>query len=690
VSDETTTTATTPTPTRSRWVRLVMVGIVLPLLAASVLVWSTTDREQNLDRVPVAVVNNDTIIQKPQPMAAGRALAAALTQPSSDQTNLDWTLADTKDAKQGLRSGAYYAVLTIPPDFSKAILSSGSDDPFQGKVQLESNGAASTTIPYISESIAAAAASSLGNQTTQGYLSNVYAGFNQIASSNQKAASSAEQLATGTDQVSQGATQLDAGADSLAAGLGQLSSGAGELLTGTDSVRRGADNLAAGASGLARGARDLSSGARDLAGKAGTLARKDTSFARSAQEVARGASKASLAVHRLSLGTKLVTLNLFVLDRICVDSGASQAFCDRVTRARDRALRLAEGSVAVDKAVGAVARADRRLAVGANELAVGSRRLAAGARSLATATGEVSSGANEVSSGAASLARGATEVDNAAGQLATGAASSAAAGDDLASGSASVSSGAASTDQGAQSLSQGLAKGASESPTYTKKQEKALEVAVSQPVLLNHAVQHTSHGNGWLVALVMGVVLWVAALLGTLSRDLANVLRNAGAPIPSRRLAAVQLRPAAGLAVLQAVAVMAALPLLQVSTAAPVQLALLTVLAAATFTLLGVALRWAMGGAGIVVFVLLMALQAAALGNVVPLETAPAVLRTLNGILPLTAYVNGASQLVSGGHVGSLTGVVTLLFAWSLGASLAAVLVVRRRRVVALPAAAQA
>ena len=34
-----------------------------------------------LDKIPVAIVNNDTIIQKPQPMAAGRALTAALTEP---------------------------------------------------------------------------------------------------------------------------------------------------------------------------------------------------------------------------------------------------------------------------------------------------------------------------------------------------------------------------------------------------------------------------------------------------------------------------------------------------------------------------------------------------------------------------------------------------------------------------------
>ncbi len=241
-------------------------------MAATVLVWSTTGREQNLDEVPVAVVNNDQIITSPQPMAAGRALAGALTQPSSDQTNLDWVLADTNDAQAGLENGDYYAVLTIPKDFSKAILSSGTDDPVQGKLTLVSNGAASTTVPYISRTIADAAATSLGNQTTQGYLGQVYDGFNQIASSNQKAASSAGQVADGTGQVSLGAKNLDEGADNLAAGLGQLADGADQLQGGTSSLAAAPATWPTGRVAWRTGAQELDRGADPLAGSARTLA----------------------------------------------------------------------------------------------------------------------------------------------------------------------------------------------------------------------------------------------------------------------------------------------------------------------------------------------------------------------------------------------------------------------------------
>ena len=107
---------------------------------------------------------------------------------------------------------------------------------------------------------------------------------------------------------------------------------------------------------------------------------------------------------------------------------------------------------------------------------------------------------------------------------------------------------------------------------------------------------------------------------------------------------------------------------------------LLTVLAAVTFSLLGHALRLALGGAGVMIFVLFLLVQVAALGNVIPLETAPSLLRTLNGMLPLTAFTNAASQLVSGGDVGSLLAVVIVLVVWGLGACAVMVVSVKRQR----------
>lgn len=671
---------TTRSTTRRRWARLGTVGLVLPLLAATVLVWSTTGREARLDKIPVAVVNNDVIIQKPQPMAAGRALASALTEPTSSDPNLDWTLSDTSDAEAGLRDGDYYAVLTIPPDFSRSVLSSGTSDPTQGRLQLASNGAASSTVPFISEAIASTAATSLGNQTTQGYLGQVYDGFNQIASSNQQAADSAAQLSSGADQLADGAASLDESADDLAASLSQLSDGAEELATAAGSVIDGTEEIASGASALAAGSRDLHQGVGALAGGSRRLAGRSGDLAGAANTLASGAARNAAAARTVARANRDLALEVAALDRLCDRVVRRHRLCTRLDQARVSTQRLAAASTEVGIGSTAVAFGAKAIAGGTSGLAGAAGRLAEGAGELDRASGTLADSAGTLSDGAGSVAQGARELGSASDSLAAGASAAADGGAELAAGSSRLSSSAVSVDQGSNQLSQGLAKGAAESPTYSKKQKQALETVVSEPVVLASATQHTQHGNGWLLALVLGLVLWLAALLGVVGRDVGLVLRHSRAPLSSVRLASLQLGPAAGLALLQAVAVIAALVLLQVGTASAVPLALLTVLAAATFTLLGVLLRWSLGGVGIAVFVLLLAVQGAALGNVLPLETAPGLLQTLNAVLPLTAYVNGASQLVSGGQVGSLTSVTMVLLGWSVAAALAAVVVVRRLR----------
>ena len=673
---------------RGRWVRLVIVGLLLPLAAAAVLGWSVADRQQKLDKIPVAIVNNDTILTDPQPMAAGRALSASLTNPKPSATKLDWTLTDSDDAKAGLRRGDYYAVLTIPSDFSQAILSSGTDKPVSGKVTLVSNAAASTTAPYISAQVVAAAADSLGNQTTQGYLKNVYGGFNQLAKSNQSAASSAASLADGTAQVAGGADQLTDGTDTLASSLGQVASGTAALHAGTQSLQSGAAELDQGVSGVSGGARKLHRGSQDLASSSRTLARKGADFAGAADKVADGSAALPRLTGRLADGSRRVAGEVSGLVAQCSAAGGSVEFCLQLRRARDHTVAVAAGSELTDRAAVKLSAANKGLATGADSLAAAEAKLARGAQSLSTASGKLSRSTVQLLSGAEAVSQGAVGVNDAAGQLVVGTEKTSSAADSLATGSKSVSSGATSTDSGAHQLSSGLAKGAKESPTYSTSQQDTLADVVSTPVVLSHSLQHTSHGNGWLLAAIVAVVLWLAALVGALGVDVSAARRNALAPVSSRRLALTEVVPVVGLALVQVAAVVVATWVFHADLASTLGFVLLSVLAAVTFSVLAYALRLAFGGAGITIFVLFLLVQIAALGNVIPLETAPSVIRTLNGMLPLTAFTNGASQLANGGGVGSLSAVVTVLVLWGVGAFFAALMTVKRQRLLRVPPSA--
>lgn len=662
------------------WARLVAVALV-PLLAVAAMVWSTSGRSDNIDKIPVAVVNNDQIITGSQPMAAGRALAAALTEPAKPDQNLDWSLTDPADAQSGLDDGSYYAVLTIPKDFSKNILSTGTDKPEQGKLSLVSNNAASVTVPYISQQVAAAAADALGVQSTQGYLQNVYAGFNQLASANQKSASSAASLASGTTQLSQGAGQLDGGTSTLAGSLAQVQAGATQLHAGAGSLATGAQGVRNGASGVSTGARSLHGGAQKLAQSGAQLARSSQQLTAASRKVSQGATGLATANHRLSQADRLVAAELRALSRTCTAAGGGPIYCRAVARVADQTRTLSAGAVAVSASAGRLARSSHRLSSATGKLAHGNAQLSGGARKLATSSGHLSTGADQLLAGATSVARGAGNLDQSAGSLESGTQQTAAAGSSVAAGASSLNTSAGQVDRGAHQLSSGLANGAKQSPTYTNSQQKALSSVVSEPVVLSHSLQNDQHGNGWLLALVIGLVLFLTALLGAARRDLVAATGNGALPVSSRRLVLAELWPGLGLAGVEWLAVVVALLVLRVGAASFLPLAGLTLVAALTFTTVAFAARVLFGRAGLPVLVLFLLVQAAALGNVVPLETAPGLLRTFNRVLPLTAYVDGGSQLVSGGHAGSVVSALVVLLVWGLGAALAAVMAVSRRRV---------
>ena len=538
-----------------RWAGLVAVAVLLPLLAALVLVWSTDDRRDRIGEIPVAIVNNDTIITDPQPMAAGRALTASLTNPADGDPKLDWTLTDADDAKEGLRTGAYYAVLTIPSDFSKAILSTGTDSPEAGQIELKSNAAASQTVPYISEQVVSAAAQALGNQSTQGYLKQVYSGFNQIAEGQENAASSAQQLAGGTADLSQGASQLDQGANQLAGATGDLADGASELKSGTAGLSSGAARIAQGNRDLAAGAQRVTSASGRLAGSAARLADRSRDYADRIRRASQGAERVSGGADRLATAAGNLADEVASLSDKCLQSGGSVVFCAELRAAQVRSRAVAGGADIVARGTGGVARGAKLLAGGARALAAADRVLAGGARTLDGATRALSGSAGALARGASDVASGAATLDSSTGQLAGGAQETSQAAGSLASGSDTLSSSSSQVNDGAQQLSSGLTKGAEQSPTYTDDQQDALASTVSQPVQLSAATQHDGHANGFLLGAIVGVLLWLTALAGALRLDVSASRRFAFAPVSSGRIARTQAVPVIVLGVVQGVTV---------------------------------------------------------------------------------------------------------------------------------------
>lgn len=482
---------------RDRHRRLVMIGAPLallgvPLILVAGLGWALHDPESSVDQVPAAVVNEDEpVTVDGQLVPLGRELTARLVDHAD--ANYAWTLTSAADAADGLDSGRYRVVVTIPHDFSAAATSPqhGPSAARAAVITVTPAKDAPLTDAVVGRRLVDQTRATLGREVTRTYLENVYIGLSAMHAKMSTAVDGAAQLDDGAGQLAGGASQLASGAGSLTSGLNQLSTGAATLATGSAKVAAGARRLHSGATELAAGADRVSAGNRQLATTVDPVADKVVAVIDAAPDPAVTAGRLEQAADD------------------CSAKGGDPTFCARLRTLAGEASRQA-GQI---RATLHTTR-DRVIQVraGVDRLAAGSQQVATGAHRLADGSAQVAAGASRVAAGAGELHRG--TLTAAAGSR------------ELSAGAQRLSSGASSLASGAGRLHDGLAAAQKQIPTYTAAERTRLATVVSDPITAaEHGFDHFTRQSMTLFAVI---ALWVAAMTasGLFPAVPATVLRS--------------------------------------------------------------------------------------------------------------------------------------------------------------------
>ena|GEM_PF-6157476 len=696
---------------RPRWA-IPLAAVLLTTLAGGTVLWTVRGHQTSQPAVPMAIVNSDQPVTQgsgkdAKTIAAGRQLAAGLNSPTPDQeTPLSWQLVDAHDAASGLLRGAYYGVLTIPKDFSAAVTSTSGKHPKQATLTLTANQAASPAVAALAQLSVNQAAQTLGAQVTTNFVDTTLQNFTKInknltntANSADSLAGSGHQLATSALSLADSSDQLAEGAASLAAGTRSLQGGTGSLVTGAQDTARGAAQVATGTQRLSSATRQLSSGASSLATGAEAAARGTSGLSRGATGVAAGAAALSAALDRQEAQlARLETLSRVHAERArtagssaqqvareCRAEGGSVRLCESLRRLRDRVVAESLGARGIKAAstvaerrasvsargAGAVQRGASEVSKGANALVPAVTEVASGAASLSNGADQLSRSAVTLASGAARVAGGSRSVADGAEQTNSGAVQLTGAADQLAGGSSQLSSGAHQladgSDQlagGIDQLASGLQSGAKQVPSYTSDQRKQLDTVVTTPVEVNSKADNPSKLAAGIIPATLALALWLGTLMMLLTRPPVPVGPSWAQASPARRVLFGFL-PVALVGLLQAGLLLGLVLLAKVPVASPTGLALFTALGVVAFAATNQALAGLFGSVGRLVSLTFVLVEAAALGGVVPVETAPAVIQLLNGVLPIPQFVNGALQLLLGGH-GSLANACLVLLIWTV------------------------
>ena len=666
---------------RGKLPRLGLVALTLiPLLYGALYLCSFWDPYSRLDKIPVALVNDDRgATTGGKEIHAGDDLAENL----KDSKKFHWEDVSAADAAKGVENGTYYLSLTVPKNFSERIASSNGKTPQTGALKVRTNDANNYVVGSISKTVFSEVRAKTSATSSRAMLDKIFISFSDLHDK--------------TAEAADGAGKLDDGLGTAKDKTGKLADGLGELNKGADRISKGAAEAATKARQLSLGARKVSDGTQQLADKVHGIARKDLPYLREhgreigqwAQVVADLSQKLDEDLGRLPGDSAKAAQQA----RENADN-AAELYQDRCNGLVDtdpdcpKLKAIADGSAlaadTAEKVNDTVAHTDfGQLRTKVRELHHGAAMVANEAPGIANradkAIGQINqlnAGAHKVSQGAGLFADGIGTLADGAGKLHDGLGVAKDGADKL-------TGGLFKLKDGSNQLSDGLHSGVSKIPDYNKKDRDTRTEVMADPVELAAKSLHKApnYGTG-LAPYFIPLSLWVGAMVAfMLLQPLGKRALAAGAP--GWRIALGSWLPAYAIGVVQVLALMAVLHwglgLEMARTAGTVGFLLL---ATACFTAIIQLLGAFFGPAGRVLTLVVLMLQLTSAGGTYPVQTSPGFFAAIHPFLPMSYVVDGLRRLITGGDLAIVQQGCVVLAVFTLGALALTALAARSRQVV--------
>jgi putative membrane protein len=381
--------------TTSQWSVWIIAGVLTPLIIVGGLLGAMSAGDSALERVPVALVNNDELIRETDEngeetiIFASKPLVTELV--TSEDFAVDWLVTGSDQARELLAAGDVYAIVEIPEDFSYAVTTLDSDNPQSAVFTIITDSSRSYIAGLLSEQIGSALASGVSDEFGSGIMEGLFTAIVELADGFDDIADGADTLAGGVEEVSEGVTELNNGVEDLTSGYTEFDDGLGTFSDGVTSLSDGLDALSAGSSGLD----DLSAGVKTYTDGVSTLS-AGLSGVKSSGALTGNPAEA--------------TLNALIDGLASAAAGGGTLS----TQTSSALSGVKNGIIELDKGADALDDAGQELASGSGEIREGLLDLAEGTGDLDEGMVELAEGAREFADG---VAEGAADLREGAGTM---------------------------------------------------------------------------------------------------------------------------------------------------------------------------------------------------------------------------------------------------------------------------------
>ena len=239
----------------------------IPIMYSGFFLGSIWDPYGQTKNLPVAFVNEDKGAQ-----LNGQALnvGQSVEQKLKDNHDLGWEFVTKQQADSGVSSGHFYAVVTIPADFSAKAASITQNKPEQAVIRYTTTPAKNYIGSLVSSQAAEKVKTSVAEQVTKAYAKGVLESINKLGGGLETAADGAVQLHDGLATLQAGAQTYTSGVKQLAANQQALSNGLAQLADGSRQLQAGLGQMSNGLPSqvqvvqLSNGMKQLQSGLNQL------------------------------------------------------------------------------------------------------------------------------------------------------------------------------------------------------------------------------------------------------------------------------------------------------------------------------------------------------------------------------------------------------------------------------------------
>ncbi|MDP4107647.1 MAG: YhgE/Pip domain-containing protein [Bacillota bacterium] len=666
----------------NRKLLIAVIGVMtVPLLYSGTYLWAFWDPYGHLDRLPVAVVNNDQgAIYNGSKLEVGKDLVKELKKKESFQ----WKFVSEKEADQGLKNQNYYIKVEIPKDFSEDATTLQSDNPKKLTLIYTPNEGYNYLSSKIGDSAIEKIKEEVSSTVTKTYAESMLKGMKDAANGLAKAGDGAASLNDGTVQLDSGAKKLEENLKTLAtksvafsegtvsaqtgskqlqdglnqfgAGLGQMKDGTSQLLSGAQKSQDGATQLSNGLAGAAAKVPDLQSGSKQVADGAAQLSTAMGQWSQGAAGAEKGAvglnqglqqvlgevSQMAAATTDEAQKAQLETLQT-TLEQL---TAGSKGVADGVGKLSDTAALLSQSSEKLSAGAGQLNAGQDQLAGGINQLASGAKDLAGGQQQLTTGLSTLNDKIGLAMNGFSSITNGSSSLTSGLNQLAAGSEQFQSGTRQLANGSSDLESGVNKLSTGSKELQDKLQSGAKDA-SGVKANNNVYDM-FSKPVSLKTSrLNHVpDYGTGF-APYFLSLSLFVGALVLSV---IFPMLEPAGKPKSGFGWFVGKLGIILTVGLAQALlADFILLKVLGLEVKSVPFFIMLSIFTSWTFFAIIQFLVTVLENPGRFLAIIILVLQLTSSAGTYPIELSPSLLQTINHFMPMTYAVAGFRAIISTG-----------------------------------------